>query len=262
MTRYEQTKNFILEKLKTGIPETLFYHSVGHVLDVLSAAEMLGKNEKIIEPEMELLRVAVLFHDSGHMVSAKNHEQIGCDIAKAELPRFGYNEKEIEIICGMILATRYPQKPNNLLEQIICDADLDYLGRDDFFPIGNKLFAELEVYGIVRDALSQGHTGSIRLYHGSRNPEGLYLIDELRALASQHENFTYTPCVSGALPAENGYATGRAPDVAMADIPKLNGWRIFLCGNPDMVKTTKKKAFLTGAAMKDIYADAFTLAAA
>lgn len=151
MTRYEQTKNFILEKLKTGIPETLFYHSVGHVLDVLSAAEMLGKNEKIIEPEMELLRVAVLFHDSGHMVSAKNHEQIGCDIAKAELPRFGYNEKEIEIICGMILATRYPQKPNNLLEQIICDADLDYLGRDDFFSIGNNLMKEMNLNGSIKD---------------------------------------------------------------------------------------------------------------
>lgn len=118
------------------------------------------------------------------------------------------------------------------------------------------------LYGIVRDALFQGHTGSIRLYHGSRNPEGLYLVDELRELAAQHENFIYTPCVSGIFPAESAYATGRAPDVAMADIPKLNGWRIFLCGNPDMVKTAKKKAFLTGAAMKDIYADAFTLAVA
>ena len=146
------------------------------------------------------------------------------------------------------------------------------------YPIGNCFYAPGDpaqgllligtgsglapLYGIVRDALSQGHTGSIRLYHGGRNPQGLYLVDELRALALQYKNFTYTPCVSGALPAAGGYATGRAPDVAMADIPKLSGWRIFLCGNPDMVKATKKKAFLTGAAMKDIYADAFTLAAA
>lgn len=118
------------------------------------------------------------------------------------------------------------------------------------------------LYGIARDALSQGHNGPIRLYHGSRNPEGLYLVDELRDLAALHENFVYIPCVSGTSSPENGYATGRALDVAIADIPKLNGWRIFLCGNPDMVKMAKKKAFLTGAAMKDIYADAFTLAAA
>ncbi len=118
------------------------------------------------------------------------------------------------------------------------------------------------LYGIARDALEQGHTGPIRLYHGSRNPQGLYLVNELRALADHHDNFSYTPCISGeAMPADD-YAQGRALDVALADIGKLTGWRVFLCGNPEMVKTAKKKAFLTGAAMKDIYADAFTLAAA
>lgn len=118
------------------------------------------------------------------------------------------------------------------------------------------------LYGIARDALAQGHSGPIRLYHGSRNPQGLYLVDELRALAERHDNFSYTPCISGDAMSEDGYAQGRALDVALADIGKLTGWRVFLCGNPEMVKTAKKKAFLTGAAMKDIYADAFTLAAA
>src|SRR6185369_1981441 len=65
------------------------------------------------------------------------------------LPGFGYNEKEIEIICGMIMATRFPHQPKNLLEQIICDADLDYLGRDDFFKISNDLFRELSIYGML-----------------------------------------------------------------------------------------------------------------
>jgi uncharacterized protein len=151
MTRYEKTKDFILNKLEAGIPKTLYYHSVGHVLDVLSAAEMLGRNENISESDMELLRVAVLFHDSGHMVSSKNHEQIGCDLACTELPRFGYSKNEIDIIRGMIMATRYPQKPNNLLEQIICDADLDYLGRDDFFSIGNNLMKEMNLNGSIKD---------------------------------------------------------------------------------------------------------------
>lgn len=118
------------------------------------------------------------------------------------------------------------------------------------------------LYGIARDALVQGHSGPIRLYHGSRNPQGLYLVDELRALAERHDNFSYTPCISGDAMSGDGYAQGRALDVALADIGKLTGWRVFLCGNPEMVKTAKKKAFLTGAAMKDIYADAFTLAAA
>lgn len=119
------------------------------------------------------------------------------------------------------------------------------------------------LYGIALDAITQGHTGPIRLYHGSRNIEGLYLTEELRALAKRHPNFVYTPCISNTESiAKEGYATGRALDVALADINGLSGWRIFLCGNPDMVKAAKKKAFLSGAAMKDIYADAFTLAAA
>ena len=44
-----------------------------------------------------------------------------------------------------------------------------------------------------------------------------------------------------------------------ANSPNLTNWRLFLCGHPDMVKSAKKHAFLSGASMKDIYADAFTV---
>ena len=151
MTRYERLKNFIVEKLRAEIPSVYYYHSVDHVLDVLAAAEMIGEKEKISDKEMELLRVAVLFHDSGFIVNPKNHEAIGCTIAREILPGFGYGHEEIEKICGMVMATHYPQKPNNLLEQIICDADLDYLGRDDFFSIGNNLMKEMNLNGSIKD---------------------------------------------------------------------------------------------------------------
>lgn len=118
------------------------------------------------------------------------------------------------------------------------------------------------LYGIARDALEQGHTGPISLYHGSREARGLYLVNELRALADRHDNFSYIPCISGEPVTDAGYAQGRALDLALADTGKLTGWRVFICGNPDMVKIARKKAFLTGAAMQDIYADAFTLAVA
>lgn len=113
------------------------------------------------------------------------------------------------------------------------------------------------LYGILRDALAQGHSGPIRLYHGSRDAAGLYLTEALRALAAEHANFSYTPCLSGP-DAAPGYAAGRALDVALAENPQLAGWRVFLCGNPEMVNNAKKKTFLAGAAMKDIYADPFT----
>lgn len=113
------------------------------------------------------------------------------------------------------------------------------------------------LYGIVSDALRQGHTGPIRLYHGSWKPGGLYLVDRLRHLAAEHPNFSYIPCVD--TDALAGYREGRADLLALADLPKLKGWRVYLCGHPEMVKSAKKRAFLAGAAIKDIFADPFVL---
>ena len=149
MNRYDQTKEFIIDKSKNELPENLYYHGLHHVLDVLNVAGELGKMEKISTDDLELLKVAVLFHDSGYVVQPQNHEKFSCDIARESLPRFGYSQDEIEKICGMIMATKFPHHPKNLLEEIICDADLDYLGRDDFFKISNNLFRELSMYGIL-----------------------------------------------------------------------------------------------------------------
>jgi len=111
-------------------------------------------------------------------------------------------------------------------------------------------------YGIIRDALLNGHQGKISLYHGSYNQEGFYLVEELRKLARTHPNFKYVPCVSeGDAPA--GYASGMVLDVALADNPDLSGWRVFLCGNPDMVNAARQQTFFAGASMREIYADPF-----
>ena len=115
--------------------------------------------------------------------------------------------------------------------------------------------------GILRDALNQQHAGEIHLYHGSRDAAGLYLVDELREMAAHYPNFHYTPCVSDNT-ATSAHQSGRAVDVALAAHPDLAGWRVYLCGNPDMVKSARKKAYLAKAAMNDIHADAFVRVAA
>jgi len=148
---FKASETFILEKLKNELPPNLYYHSFNHVMDVLGAAKHYGQLEKITEYENILLQTAVLFHDSGFIIQSRNHEELGCEIVKANLPNFDYTDDEINQICGMIMATKIPQTPNNLLEQIICDADLDYLGRDDFWEIGYNLYKELEIYGILTD---------------------------------------------------------------------------------------------------------------
>ncbi len=112
------------------------------------------------------------------------------------------------------------------------------------------------LYGILNDALNQGHSGPIRLFHGSRHPDGLYLIDEMKKLDETFDNFEYIPCISGEMDSE-GFAKGRVHDVALSSTASLTGWKVFLCGHPEMVSHTKKMAYLKGASLSDIYADAF-----
>lgn len=113
------------------------------------------------------------------------------------------------------------------------------------------------LYGIVRDAMLKGHRGRIVLYHGSYSPSGFYLVDELKGLEREHPNFSYLPCVSEPASHLNGYRQGMVLDVAMQDNPDLSGWRVFLCGHPEMVKAAKRETYLAGAAIKDIHADPF-----
>lgn len=113
------------------------------------------------------------------------------------------------------------------------------------------------LYGIARDAIHQGHSGPIHLYHGSSRANGIYYVEELHSLAERHEQLNYTPTVSRAheLPK---VASGRANEKALKTFNKLDGWRVFLCGHPEMVNSTRTSAFLAGADMQDIYADPFT----
>jgi len=119
------------------------------------------------------------------------------------------------------------------------------------------------LWGVVRDALQQGHKGPICLFHGGQSQEDLYLVDELRALADENEQFFYYPCLDGddlggslALQS-NDYYQGRVQEKALERQPDLKGWRVYLCGNPAMVNEAKRKAFLAGAALADIHADPF-----
>jgi CDP-4-dehydro-6-deoxyglucose reductase len=109
------------------------------------------------------------------------------------------------------------------------------------------------LYGILRDALAQGHTGPIHLIHGAVREAGLYLRDELARLAAQHPNVTYTPTLLE--------TDGPVDQVVLTRFPKLDGWRAFLCGDPAIVQGLRKKLFLRGMDFKEIYADAFLPAA-
>lgn len=142
----------ILEKLKQELPDYLSYHSLHHTKDVKNQAMRIAKLEGITsENDLKLLETAAAYHDCGFLSTYNNHEEKGCEIAEEVLPQYHYTKEQIAIIKGLIMATKVPQTPKNKLEEIICDADLDYLGRDDFFEIGEHLYQEFLFKNIVQD---------------------------------------------------------------------------------------------------------------
>ena len=143
---YLGVEAFMLQKQKTELAPHLHYHSIHHIEDVLQAAIFIAQKEGVTNNQLDLIKTSALFHDSGFTVGHEKHEQAGCTLAQEILPGFDFTEIEIEQICGMILATEIPQQPQNLLEQILCDADLDYLGREDYLQISNLLFEEINAF--------------------------------------------------------------------------------------------------------------------
>ncbi|MFM7196186.1 MAG: HD domain-containing protein [Bacteroidota bacterium] len=149
----EGIQSYIRGRFKIDFPP-LAYHNPLHIEDVYQACLRIAEAEKVDEDGVHLLRVAALFHDAGFIHSMQLHEQRGADMAAGVMPVFGYSAQQVALVRQMILATKVPQSPASLLDSILCDADLDYLGRDDFYPIGNRLFEELKIIGVVQDELS------------------------------------------------------------------------------------------------------------
>ncbi len=152
---YRAAKKYILNRLRTELSVHLYYHGLHHTLDVLKMATKIAMEEGIRGRDLVLVKTAALFHDAGFVKNKHaGHEAEGCIIVRDQLPALGYDSADIEKICGMIMATKIPQTPTNLLEEIICDADLDYLGRPDFYSIGNTLFKEMKVYHLISDEIA------------------------------------------------------------------------------------------------------------
>jgi hypothetical protein len=147
--RFGDLEEFILEKLEKGLPKNLYYHNLKHTVDVYTQVELIGRSEDVSQEEQLMLQTAALLHDAGHLIDYETHEEMGVKLAREILPDYQYTERQIEIISDLILITKLPPKPKNLLEAIMCDADLDYLGRTDFIPVSNMLYKELHEHGRI-----------------------------------------------------------------------------------------------------------------
>lgn len=143
---YHKAIDFAINKLQSELDDDLKYHSIEHTLGVLRSCEFLAKKSEVSKNELPLLLTAAAYHDIGFTEAYSNHEEIGCKIVGDKLPEYGYTEEEISKIQSMIMATKIPQSPTTLLEKVLCDADLDYLGGDKYGEISDRLYEELGFY--------------------------------------------------------------------------------------------------------------------
>ena len=148
--QYDLAYSFLANKLENGLPSFLTYHDIHHTKNVIAAAEHLASKENVAGDELTLLKTAALFHDAGFLQSHHNHEELSCKIAKKHLPDFDYTTAQIEQICLMIMTTRLPQSADDHLSQLLCDADLYYLGGGEYALYAEKLFKEFKYNEIVK----------------------------------------------------------------------------------------------------------------
>jgi len=136
-------KSFVIGLLQNRISSLYYYHNYEHTLYVIDKAIEIAHGENCTPREIELITTAALWHDTGYIRTYADHEEESCVLAKEYLPGYGYSEEDIEKICGIIMATKIPQTPKNKLEEIVADADLEYLATDDAGPKADLLFKEL-----------------------------------------------------------------------------------------------------------------------
>jgi predicted metal-dependent HD superfamily phosphohydrolase len=147
--KYYTAENELIQLLAQELPQDLSYHTLAHTKDVVKAVERIALLEGVRDEGLFLLKSAALFHDAGFVKQYEHNEPIGAAMAEAMLPKYGYNEQHIKTIKELIYVTQIPHKPVNKLQEIMCDADLDYLGTDTFEETANKLKIELMAKGKI-----------------------------------------------------------------------------------------------------------------
>lgn len=138
----------LYQRIAAEVSPNLSYHGLHHTIDVHNTCKLFIQHYNLDKNIGSLLEIAAAGHDIGFLKTYRNHEEVSAEITAEIMLRYNYGAKDIRMVCDMIMATKIPQSPKNLLEEIICDADLDYLGRNDFEPISRGLLKEWKSYKV------------------------------------------------------------------------------------------------------------------
>ena len=141
----QKTQEFVTALFRKNAHKEFPFHNYDHTAGVVSAATIIGQAEGLNDEELEIVLISAWMHDVGYFETYKGHEERGAEIARDFLEKNHYDQDKISSVAGCILATRFPQSPSNILESVICDADLAHLGRDHLESKVSSLRREWEV---------------------------------------------------------------------------------------------------------------------
>lgn len=147
MIQFTGAVRLVLKRMEAELPTELHYHNVAHTKDVYRAARRIAAGEKLDDHQTRLVLTAAMLHDMGFVLGIEDHEERSCQLAGEILPKYHYMPEEIAEVQRIIMVTKLPQNPKDMLEKVMCDADLDYLGRDDYFSISDRLLKEWNQQG-------------------------------------------------------------------------------------------------------------------
>ena len=146
---YQQTEiltaaeKYVQKLFEEQFSSEYVFHDLPHTHNTVEAALLIGNQYKLSDKELEMLQLAAWFHDTGYYKDPENHEQISCEIAETFLESHNYPAEDIQAVKGCIMATRLPQRPERLLEEILCDADLSHLGNEQYWDRCGRLRQEM-----------------------------------------------------------------------------------------------------------------------
>ena len=145
----EELIELVYKDLSNKLDSKYHYHNLHHTKRVINSAKEIGNHYNLSRDDWRDLLTACLLHDYGFINSHIDHEEVGAQISKEILPGYYFSDDHIESVSSLILITKVEEKPSNLLESIIRDADLEYIGSDDFQKISEYLKKEWLECGVV-----------------------------------------------------------------------------------------------------------------
>lgn len=141
----EEVKQHVITYFNVHHDAELLYHDLDHTKDVAAAATRLANHYQLSDEDFFIVVTAAWFHDTGYFTDKANHEMRSADLAAEFLEQHGVDADVIDKVKACIMATTMPQKPEGLLQEIICDADLFHLGTDKFIKKSKQLRKEFEL---------------------------------------------------------------------------------------------------------------------